>query len=24
VLLLPFATAIGKSDHILCHLSSAI
>ncbi|HEV8014382.1 MAG TPA: hypothetical protein VGP48_02555 [Stellaceae bacterium] len=24
MLLLPFATAIGKSDHILCHLSSAI
>jgi hypothetical protein len=24
MLLLPFATAVGKSDHILCHLSSAI
>jgi hypothetical protein len=24
MLLLPFATAVGRSDHILCHLSSAI
>jgi hypothetical protein len=24
ILLLPFATATGRSDHILCHLSSAV